>query len=631
MSYSHISRSNFANLSYELISKIVKFGTGDGTDAATGAIVPPSATGLLAATHVCRSWREATVHNATHWRNIWIGSLDSVRTMLARTLRLPIAVAGSLSTEADGRKLAVVMNQISRVRSLSLKTTSEALRALDGRRKGAASILEMLEIERVDRDEPVDLSCFASPKLRHLDVTNFDFNEFRALLSPSITSLRIAGVCVSTTTGEVIQLLHHLPHLESLELKVNLLPTAEENAIVQTTCLEGLRRVDMAIQSVGEAELLAFVSMPHVDFVRLSILCDDDLPEVMELVRRRFEGDGRTAFGGCTLYAPNPTSLHVALTPDETVPACPPQVGTYIIFDNFEEWEEYRVIDLLRTKFGPTRTAPWISAVEQLAIRNARAHTEISTQSWRALFQVMPSIRTLGISERGTAVFPMGLYLQKPVGNLWYRRPLFPQLESLDLEGVWFRASSRLSEQDQGDFLDRLVTPYQRCDGTQCIKSLTIRAGVNIFREDIEVLRRVSRDFNWDEVETFKARNDTFEEGVDFDLYDDEDEEADIEDGELEDGELEDEEFEDGALEDGELDDRELDGDELEEGELDDGEFEDGELDDREESPSEDERGGEVPALPGKESHEGQPGRTGEKPKDSPSSKPTGVPESKEK
>ncbi|EPQ52420.1 hypothetical protein GLOTRDRAFT_131662 [Gloeophyllum trabeum ATCC 11539] len=617
MSYSHIARRNFANLSYELISKIVTFETGDGTDAATGAIVPPSATGLLAATHVCRSWREATVHNATHWRNIWMGSLDSVRTLLARTLRLPVAIAGSLSTEADGRKLAVVMNHISRVRSLTLKATSEALRALDGRRKGEASILETLEIERVDRDERVDLSCFASPKLKRLDVTNFDFDEFRALLSPSITSLRIAGACVSTTTGEVLQLLHHLPNLESLELKVNLQPTVEEDSLVQTTALERLRCLDMGIQSVGEAELLAFVSVPHLDFMRLSILCDDDLPDIMELVRRRFEGDGRTEFGGCTFYAPNPTSLHVALTPDVTVPACPPQLGTYLIFDNFDEWEEYRIVNVLRTKFGPTRTAPWMSAVEQLSIRNARAHTEISTQSWKMLFKVMPGIKTLHISDRGTSVFPIGLYSQKPVGNLWYRQPLFPQLESLDLEGVWFRSSSRLSEQDQGDFLDRLIRPFQRCDSTQSIKYLTIRAGINIFREDIELLHIVSRDVHWDELVTFRARNDTFEDGVDFDIYD-EDDEADLEDGELEVEELEDGELEDGALEDGELEDEQLD----------DGELEDGELEDEEQSSDEDEHDGEIRASQGKASDDAQPGGRDE---DSPSPKPTGSPESKEK
>ncbi|EPQ52416.1 hypothetical protein GLOTRDRAFT_131658 [Gloeophyllum trabeum ATCC 11539] len=653
MSHSIMPRTNFSNLSYELISKIVEFGTGDGTDPATGAIVPPSATGLLAATHVCRSWREATVHNATHWRNIWMGSLDSVRTMLARTLRLPVAIAGSLSTAADGRKLAVVMNQISRVRSLTLRATSEALRALDGRRKGEASILETLEIERVDREERVDLSCFVSPKLRHLDITNFDFDEFRPLLSPSMTSLRISGACVSTRTGEVLQLLHHLPHLESLELKVNLLPTAEEGALVQTTCLGALRRLDLGIQSIGEAELLAFVSMPHLDFIRLSIFCDDDLPEIMELVRRRFEVDGRTAFGRCTFYAPNPTSLHVELTPNESVPASLPQVGTYLVFDNFEEWDEYRVIDLLRTKFGPTRTAPWMSAVEHLSIRNARAHTEISTQSWKTLFKTMPRIKTLHILERGVSVFPTGFYSQKSVGNLWYRRPLFPELESLDLEGVWFRASSRLPEQDQGDFLDRLIRPYQRCDVTQNLKNLTIRAGVNIFHADIELLRKISRDVHWDGVESFRARNDTFEEGIDFDLYDAEDDEAGLEDRELEDGELEEEEvedeefedagFEDSEFEDSEFEDSEFEDSELEDGELEDGEPEDGELDeeepeageledgeieDGEQSSSEDEHDGEITALSERERREAPPGAKG---KDGVSSKPTSSTESKEK
>ncbi|EPQ52415.1 hypothetical protein GLOTRDRAFT_131657 [Gloeophyllum trabeum ATCC 11539] len=613
MFQSIMPRTNFANLSYELISKVVEFGTGDGTDAATGAIVPPSATGLLAATHVCRSWREATVHNATHWRNIWMGSLDSVRTMLARTLRLPVAVAGSLSTEADGRKLAVVMNQISRVRSLTLKATSEALRALDGRKRGDALILESLAIERVDRDERVDLSCFASPKLRHLDVSNFDFDEFRTLLSPSITSLRIAGACVSTTTGEVVQLLHHLPNLESLELKVNLLPTVKEDALVRTTCLEGLRRVDMAIQSVGEAELLAFVSMPHVEFMRLSILCDDDLQEVMELVRRRFEGDGRTEFGGCTFYAPNPTSLHVALTPDVPGPDFPPQVGTYLIFDNFEEWDEYRVVDVLRMKFGPTRTAAWISAVEHLSIRNARAYTEISTRSWTTLFKTTPNITTLHISHRGTSVFPMGLYYQKPVDDLWYRRPLFPRLESLDLEGVWFRCSSRLSEQDQGDFLERLIKPFNRCDTTQHIKEFTIRECINIFQEDLELLQIVSRNVHWDGVEIFKARNDTFEEGVDFDLYDEDDEtDGEFEDGGPEEGEVEEGEVEEGEVEEEEPEDEEPEEGELEEGNTDEGVLEDGELEDGEQSLSDDEHNDEISASSGQKADDTHSGARGE-------------------
>jgi len=48
-----------------------------------------------------------------------------------------------------------------------------------------------------------------------------------------------------------------------------------------------------------------------------------------------------------------------------------------------------------------------------------------------------------------------GLVFPERVGRFWEYPALFPLLESIELESIWFRQSSRPADRDEGDFLNR--------------------------------------------------------------------------------------------------------------------------------------------------------------------------------
>ncbi|EPQ50103.1 hypothetical protein GLOTRDRAFT_134250 [Gloeophyllum trabeum ATCC 11539] len=235
--------------------------------------------------------------------------------------------------------------------------------------------------------------------------------------------------------------------------------------------------------------------MPQLEHAYVQVHNFAYLEEIVACMHGVIDGIGSTqVLCGCTMYNPSPTSICCMLTPDLTTTTWQSQTaGLCLVFEGYDYDEEAWILDVLRP-----RLQPYLSTVERLTIEDGRAYVEQSVMAWRQLFSLMPGVTELCVSGRYTSALPAGLYALDRSGEP--TNPLFPKLESLRLESVWFRDPWRriLSVVD---FLDRVLKPYQGLDCPNTHIRLTITAGINISATDIEVLRDIFEVVKWDSLE----------------------------------------------------------------------------------------------------------------------------------
>ncbi|KZT23348.1 hypothetical protein NEOLEDRAFT_1136717, partial [Neolentinus lepideus HHB14362 ss-1] len=268
------------------------------------------------------------------------------------------------------------------------------------------------------------------------------------------------------------------------------------------------------------------------------------LHDLKKLLDRGIDRLISTELLGCTIHTLSPSCIRLTLTPEAVSTDVRTQAkGIYATF-NFGYDEEYLILELIKKHLRLV-----LCPVEYLSIQDGRAYTEHAIVSWRELYLSMPNVKRLHLSGSSTSTLPTGLVFPEKLGRSWYWPTLFPILESLELESIWFRESSHPLNPDEGDFLDRLlipllrrsefegnmseeveplIRPYQRRIDYM-IKSLTITKGINIWKNDVDFLRKLFPVVIWDEFELEKHQ----EEGVCYEYDDEEYNSLDEDDGYL--------------------------------------------------------------------------------------------------
>lgn len=213
--------------------------------------------------------------------------------------------------------------------------------------------------------------------------------------------------------------------------------------------LLSLKDLYMEVWRLCDAELLCDMLMPQLVFAHVQVHDFDDLEGTIGHMDGIITGIGPTqVLRGCTMYSPNPTTLYCSFTPDPGSSTWRSQKeGLCLVFDGYGYDEETRILASLRPRLGPH-----ISAVEYLSLDDGRAYVERSATEWREFFGLLPAVTHLRISGRYTSTLPTGIYTLDSTDGSWH--PLFPKLEALRLESVWYRDGWRRIF-DVVDFYDR--------------------------------------------------------------------------------------------------------------------------------------------------------------------------------
>ncbi|KZT23366.1 hypothetical protein NEOLEDRAFT_1136757 [Neolentinus lepideus HHB14362 ss-1] len=243
------------------------------------------------------------------------------------------------------------------------------------------------------------------------------------------------------------------------------------------------------------------------------------LHDLKKLLDRGIDRLTSTELLGCTIHTLSPSCIRLTLTPEAVSTDVSTQAMGISATFNFGYDEEYLILDLIKKYFRLV-----LCPVEYLSIQDGRTYTEHVIMSWRELYLSMPNVKRLHLSGSSTSTLPTGLVFPDKVGRSWYWPTLFPILESLELESIWFRESSHPLHPDEGNFLDRILIPFLRrsefegnmSDAVEApispyqrridykIKDLTITKGINIWKDDIEFLRKLFLVIIWDESELEK-------------------------------------------------------------------------------------------------------------------------------
>ncbi|TFK49831.1 hypothetical protein OE88DRAFT_1755897 [Heliocybe sulcata] len=536
---------------------------------------------------VSKAWRAAALQYHTLWTTVFTTNQNAMPWFLARSNQLPLTVIGALvgerrastsqelaaveetiwqledklereckrlmpserarmeralgdwehhrsdiieaARQTDVEKWSLIREELPRIRKLDLKVSSRILAQTSGQAGPGANLLEDLAIVRVGKTGlgQADLSLFASPVLNRVRLSGaaFRFDEFSMLITATLTDLHISGTETVMTTGEVVRVLSCAPKLRTFRLGVKVQRTAETAGLVKNVVLQDLRTLEISPCSAGEADLLAFVRAPNIKRVGLKICSDfEDVVEVLEqhachltsvdLRRCTIQVlDGRRT---CVMFTPQAASTCV-ITQTE---------GITIVFDHELGYGDL-ILYLLKQHLRSL-----LESAQCLSVRNGRGYADYMATAWREFFLSTLHIRKLQLSGHSTSTIPTGLVYPTKVGGSLVFHVLFPALESLELEGVWFWESPPSTDEHEKNFLDTLVSSilrrsrirspkaeavgqlgrlYQRCV-SNTIKRLTITRAFNLFEDDILLLETLISQIVWDELPVEKSDHDTSEE-----------------------------------------------------------------------------------------------------------------------
>ncbi|TFK49815.1 hypothetical protein OE88DRAFT_1736783 [Heliocybe sulcata] len=536
---------------------------------------------------VSKAWRATALQYHTLWTTVITTNQDAMASFLARSNQLPLTVIGALvgerrgstsqelaaveetiwqledklererkrlmpserarmeralddwedhrsrvidaARQTDVEKWSLIREELPRVRKLDLKVSSRILAQTSGQAGPGASLLEDLAIVCVGKAGlgQADLSLFTSPVLKRVRLSGaaFRFDEFSMLITATLTDLHISGTQTVMTTGEVVHLLSCAPKLRTFRLGVEVQRTAETAGLVKNVVLQDLRTLEISPCSTREADLLAFVRAPNIKRVGLKIYSDfEDVVEILEQYACHLTS---VNVRGCTIQVLDGRHICVMFTPQAASTCAITQTeGITIVFDHELGYGDL-ILYLLKQHLRSL-----LESVQCLSVRNGRGYADYMATAWREFFLSMSHIRKLQLSGHSTSTIPTGLVYPTKVGGSFVFHVLFPALESLELEGVWFRESPPSTVDDENNFLDTLVSSilrrsrtgsrkaeaggelgrlYQRCASNR-IQNLTITRAFNLFEDDILLLETLVAEIVWDQLQVEKSDRDASEE-----------------------------------------------------------------------------------------------------------------------
>ncbi|EPQ52460.1 hypothetical protein GLOTRDRAFT_131701 [Gloeophyllum trabeum ATCC 11539] len=145
-----------------------------------------------------------------------------------------------------------------------------------------------------------------------------------------------------------------------------------------------------------------------------------------------------------------------------------------------------------------THVAPCFELVENISIRKGDGYAHGTGAAWRQIFEPMLEVRMLRVEGQGVKAMPSGLAYRDNNGDT--HRPLFPALQSLTLQSVWFRRPKKKGKSRSGPtFIGDLLRSLECRDKAQSLNKLTVGKARKLNNGDIVKLRALVKDITWNE------------------------------------------------------------------------------------------------------------------------------------
>ncbi|KAF8066614.1 hypothetical protein FPV67DRAFT_1495703 [Lyophyllum atratum] len=240
--------------------------------------------------HVCSHWRRVALECPSLWSDIPFSCPRWAEEMLARSKMAPLTIKAMFGGEYPRLRSSAAfreatfktaLSQLSRIRHLSLNQShgeTRAFRELARSLDSPAPLLETFEIHFTSTSDentlPQDLFSGVSPRLVRIGITNCGLN-WGAPIFANLVSLQVAKIPNASRPPVhlFISALSHMSRLEKLELDSDFASASGELTTLATTVnLPQLVHLNVSSRLVNCVSLMDHITYPSD--ARVTIKCD---------------------------------------------------------------------------------------------------------------------------------------------------------------------------------------------------------------------------------------------------------------------------------------------------------------------------------------------------------------------
>ncbi|KAI0330911.1 hypothetical protein GY45DRAFT_1323043 [Cubamyces sp. BRFM 1775] len=465
----------------------------------------------LSVTYVCRAWREIALNTPRLWSHIVLTSSKIVPEIISRSKKAPLWITGSVDHEGDPRlaMLDRLVEDPMRIKELRLNAPERLIQIMSAKWATPAKALESIMLssdhgcfEHAALFPIKPLSNFFSgetPNLRRLEIKRVSLHWNNPLFCSSLRTLVVHSRYDPTPRlGELPQLLDALETMQSLEtLYLNeAIPRLPDSAThipepQRTVALPKLRSITLLSDALECANMLAHLSLPNNVQLSVTGRMERGVEDLVKTLNNQLARSDPLRTGLLAPVFSSQIQVKAWRVPLEGDLAQMPEADLELHLDAIPH---ARTLDTLINE------STFFSKLHHLQVQCIFRNWD-----WKMLFERTPELRTMGIICQPSEGFLPALSTvsaEDAESGQPGVLPL-PHLHTLELTGVRFGCPhSDHESQFLVDLIDWLVL---RCNYGAPILTLDITDCINIGEEDVDRLRQVVAEVEWDGEENYET------------------------------------------------------------------------------------------------------------------------------
>ncbi|KAI8996519.1 hypothetical protein BD414DRAFT_204306 [Trametes punicea] len=459
----------------------------------------------LPVAHVCRAWRAIALRTPRLWSNIVLTRPEVDHEVLSRAKNAPLWVSANITHQTDARAgmLDTIMQNPSRLRELQLMGPARALQSLSAKWTKRADFLQSISLTSPYRafdhasvlsSPPFSPNLFSghTPNLRHLDISGVTLDWSNPLFCPTLKTLKVDNrYDITDRLGEFWQLLDVLETMQSLETLqlIGAIPRLPEDAgalpeVRRSINLPKLRLVDLLSDAIDCARLLSHLSLPQDAKLLVTAHTERGVEELVRVLNDHLSRS--KSFHTMRLGRRYNGQVHLRGWRSAVDPA-------NVLLGSRSEPDMELSLDaspLGRSAQSLVGDSTFFSPIYRLEIEPT------SRWNWRTLFNRTPELRELSLTTEPDDGFLPALSAILNTRGDDAGSISVPHLHTLELNGARFGCPhSDHESQWLEDMLEWLMLRYE--SGAPILQ-LVLRMCVNASREDVDRVREIVPDVQWD-------------------------------------------------------------------------------------------------------------------------------------
>ncbi|TFK49843.1 hypothetical protein OE88DRAFT_1646239 [Heliocybe sulcata] len=353
-----------------------------------------------------------------------------------------------------------------------VKSGSPSVMALDN--------LEVMNLSRaggqLHEDEEKLLIRFSVPNIQKLELVPFTWSTIEPLLKGDIDSLVLRGKAIIPTVA-LLQALGRMEKLRVLGIKYRMEPATDKN--LADICLSSVQSIKMWVSERADVTYFDVVAAAKYHNLSIAVGIKDDatlqtVPNLLYCMTTHIAEERllRTA----AIYIKSPKPLRIILSENWCSPL---------------EQEAIQPVDGLAI-FDPVLGCA-VQRVVSAFISDGESDEDEAAREWNRLFSQRHGLTKLRVHGQGASAMLSGL-THRPVESA--HSLVFSRLKKIYVEGIRLSAS----EEGEDKFLESFKRLLAHRDIMPMQKNLMIRKAVHFYRKDLDVLKSLGIDLNWDEI-----------------------------------------------------------------------------------------------------------------------------------